>query len=317
MPNRCLKMLLQLPSVFLLASASFSVAFPVYEEESYKNHKETKYIFSFGDSYTTTGYNYTLALPSTSNTIGNPAFPGATLAGGINWIGHLTQTYNTSLTLTYNYAVSGATVDSAIVAPFVSSATPMTDQVSQFLSPIGPSTKPATAPWTAENSLFSVFFGINDIQWSYNGTGPRPDVYEKVAKAMEGQVGKLWNVGARRFLIMGVPPFDRTPYHLNNSTATIRTDISSAISIYNSLITSTLTSFQALHPASSFTFVNMTGVFLEALNNPEKYGAGKDGATCLNVDGKSCLWWDFFHPGLAIQKLMAEEVVKALKARFF
>ncbi|KAH6666854.1 hypothetical protein B0J14DRAFT_189711 [Halenospora varia] len=310
-------MLLQSVAVFLLASASSSVAFPLHEGEPYKRHKETKYIFSFGDSYTTTGYNYTLTLPSASNPIGNPAFPGDTLAGGINWIGHLTQTFNTSLTLTYNYAVSGATVDSAIVAPFVSSATPMTDQVSQFLSPSSPSPKPATAPWTAENSLFSVFFGINDIQWSYNGTGPRPDVYEKVAKAMEGQVGKLWGVGARRFLVMGVPPFDKTPYHLSNSTAAIRSDISSAVGIYNSLITRTLTSFQSLHPESSFTFVNTTGVFLEALANPEKYGAGKDGATCFNVDGKSCLWWDFFHPGLAIQRGMAEEVVRALKGVFF
>lgn len=111
--------------------------------------------------------------------------------------------------------------------------------------------------------------------------------------------------------------FDKTPYHLSNSTAAIRSDISSAIGIYNSLITRTLTSFQSLHPESSFTFVNTTGVFLEALANPEKYGAGKDGATCLNVDGKSCLWWDFFHPGLAIQRGMAEEVVRALKGVFF
>ena len=45
------------------------------------------------------------------------------------------------------------------------------DQVNQFLGTVAD--KPATAPWTSENSLFSVWIGINDIGNSYYLSGDR------------------------------------------------------------------------------------------------------------------------------------------------
>lgn len=50
----------------------------------------------------------------------------------------------------------------------------MTDQVNQFLT--GAALKPAAAPWTSANSLFSFWIGINDIGNSYYESGSR-DAY--------------------------------------------------------------------------------------------------------------------------------------------
>jgi hypothetical protein len=39
-----------------------------------------------GASYCTVGYNVSKAHPSVLNPIGNPAFPGQTIAGGANFV---------------------------------------------------------------------------------------------------------------------------------------------------------------------------------------------------------------------------------------
>lgn len=124
-----------------------------------------------GDSYTQTGFSSTGALPSTSNPMGNPGYPGNTDTGGPNWVVYVTETYNNSLVFTYNYAYGGATIDRNIVAPYTASVQTLTDQVNTFLNTVA--NKPASTPWTSSNTLFSVFIGINDIGASYGNGGDR------------------------------------------------------------------------------------------------------------------------------------------------
>ena len=64
----------------------------------------------FGDSYTTTGFNYTMAQPSRANPLGNPDYPGYTASNGPNWVDFLTTTYNETFLETINLAYGGATV---------------------------------------------------------------------------------------------------------------------------------------------------------------------------------------------------------------
>ncbi|KAJ4492399.1 hypothetical protein C8R41DRAFT_724351, partial [Lentinula lateritia] len=85
------------------------------------------YWFSFGDSYTQTGFVTNDTLPAPGNPLGNPVYPG------YNWLDFGTTTYNNSLVLTYNYAYGGATIDSSLVAPFEPTVLSVTDQVNQFL----------------------------------------------------------------------------------------------------------------------------------------------------------------------------------------
>ena len=73
--------------------------------------------------------------------------------------------------LAYNYAYGGATIDSALVAPYEPTVLSVKDQVAQFIS--GAAAKPASAPWTAANAMFSVWIGINDIGNSYYQSGDR------------------------------------------------------------------------------------------------------------------------------------------------
>jgi len=128
------------------------------------------YIFSFGDTHTSTEFDPNGVLPNSQNPIGNPAFPGyATPTHITNWLGYLTGTFNSSQIFTYNYAVRGSTIDQDLVSSWTSA---FKDQVSTFLSKAG--TKPAATPWKSNNALFSVWFGNSDIG---STVGLRPDTY--------------------------------------------------------------------------------------------------------------------------------------------
>lgn len=124
-----------------------------------------------GDSYTQTWFNYTDALPSDENPIGNPPYPGWTATGGEHWVDYLTTKYNSSKVYTYNYAFGGGVIDSDLVTPWKPDVLDLIDQTDQFLSVAAK--KPPVTPWTSENSLFSVWIGINDIGNSFWLEGDR------------------------------------------------------------------------------------------------------------------------------------------------
>lgn len=124
-----------------------------------------------------TSFNVEGTQPSPSDPMGNPAlgklmqllldflahpsdldYPGAgATGGGINWIGYLTTADNASLVLSYNLAIGGATIDNAILN---SGYPDMTGQVATFQGNY--SSKPASAPWSAADSVFGFWIGINE-----------------------------------------------------------------------------------------------------------------------------------------------------------
>ena len=134
--------------------------------------------------------------------MGNPPLPGDTLAGGMTWAGHVTTQLNSSLTLTYDFAVSGATVDSSIVQPFAPGIPSVVDQVKTFKDNVAP--KPTYAPWTAENALFFVWIGVNDVGNSYAQAGAAT-ILNRDLDQLFAQLQILYDLGARNLVFMTVP----------------------------------------------------------------------------------------------------------------
>ena len=119
-----------------------------------------------GDSYTSTGFSIQGPQPDKSNPLGNPAYPGFTSSDGPNYVDFLTTTYNRSYIQTYNHAFGGATVDPTLVpSPFGPIVQSFKQQVEHGFLPNYASRD--TVPWSSSKSLFTVFFGINDVVLSY------------------------------------------------------------------------------------------------------------------------------------------------------
>jgi hypothetical protein len=63
-------------------------------------------------------------------------------------------------------ADGGATIDGNLIKPWKPEVRSLTDQIlKQYIPTYGK--KPASAPWSADNSLFAFFIGINDVGNSY------------------------------------------------------------------------------------------------------------------------------------------------------
>ncbi|KZT36934.1 hypothetical protein SISSUDRAFT_988434 [Sistotremastrum suecicum HHB10207 ss-3] len=230
---------------------------------------KVNYWFSFGDSYSQTGFNITTGpLPSIGNPLGNPPYPGYTAVGGVNYVDLVTVQYNKSLVLNYNFAYGGATIDASLVTPYEPTVLSLTDQVNEYLNSIA--TKPASTPWTSANTLFSVWIGINDIGNSYyNGQGSAFNTI--LINAYFALVQKLYNSGARNFLFINVPPIDRSPLMLAQPAAS-QAQEKTAIADFNSQLVNAIASFSADNTGVTTWLWDSNAAFTTVLNSPTTYG---------------------------------------------
>jgi hypothetical protein len=126
----------------------------------------------------------------------------------------LVSQYNTSLTLSFNFAVAGATTNHTIVAPANPSIPDLGEQVSLFWNSIA--FNRASVPWDSQNALAGIWMGINDLGGIYG----QPNLDELLAEIMSSyfaQLSILYIAGLRKFILLAVPrefiPI-RTSYYL-------------------------------------------------------------------------------------------------------
>ncbi|OJD33590.1 gdsl-like lipase acylhydrolase [Diplodia corticola] len=253
---------------------------------------DTKYLLVFGDSYSTVGYWPQGTAPSASSPLGSVALPGSTTSGGLNWVGQVTSKLNTSLTLTYDFAVSGATTDKDIVDSYASSC--VDDQVDQYGQYVN-----GTIP--AADTLAVFWTGINDVGESFwdGTTAPIAKVMDRYVELLE----TLYDSGLQKFVLFTVPPFDKAPAFASQD-ATKVAQMRSDIADYNAALQERWTSFKAANAGASGQVFNTTPSFEAVLDDPTSYGAAD--ATCQSGDGTSCVWTDTYHPGLAVHEVVAK-----------
>jgi len=258
------------------------------------------YWFSFGDSYTQTGFDPTLTLPAVGNPLGNPTYPGYTATGGENWVDYVTTAYNRSLVFTYNYAYGGATIDATLVPPYTPTVKSLTDQVNQFLT--GAGKKPAATPWTSANSLFSIFIGINDIGNSFYLSGDRNAFSDTLLNAEFALLQKLYSAGARNFLFVNVPPIDRSPLQIANGG----TDAEKAvITGFNTKLAAKIATFKANNSGVTTYLWDSNAQFTTILNAPTSYGF--QDSTSYGT-GPQYFWGNNYHPSSYAHKFFGQTV---------
>lgn len=178
-----------------------------------------------GDSYTAIAFNISGVQPNPSSPLGNPTDDHGTSAAGPIWVEYLTETYNTSLILTYDFAVSGGAIPNSLV-----------DQIMFQYEPKYSLMYNST--WNSTNSIFMVWIGINDItllsllysndiDWNSTLT-PRFEQYF-------GLMDNLYNTGARKFLLVNIPPLDRAPM-IRNHTEEIVENFAQGVQVFNEVL---------------------------------------------------------------------------------
>ncbi|KAF8595188.1 hypothetical protein BDV93DRAFT_457394, partial [Ceratobasidium sp. AG-I] len=267
----------------------------------------TQHWFSFGDSYTQTGFDISGAKPSAENPIGNTQYPGYTACGMVpNWVDFIATKYNRTTLLTYNFADGGATIDANLVKPYTSTVHSFSDQVNTFLD------NQANVSWTPPNTLFTIWIGINDIGNSFWLEGDRDAFSDTLLDAYFALVQKLYDAGGRFFQFVNVPDIDQTPLMLAQPESS-RTAERAVIDGFNAKLVSRAASFKTSHPgvSSGVLYANYWMGFL--LQTPTTFGF-KDNSSY--GAGEDVLWCNDYHPSSRVHGYFAKSVANVLCGLF-
>ncbi|KAJ7286505.1 hypothetical protein C8J57DRAFT_1497157 [Mycena rebaudengoi] len=261
---------------------------------------KTKFLFVFGDSYTATGYNVSAGV--------NSVDPGFTSSNGPNWVMALRDTFNVGGTKVLNLASGGATIDSALVTPFLPTVLSVVDQVDQFKTILA--SKPAGAQWNSSNSLFAIWIGINDVGNSWGWTNVSlPEFNQVLMNRLTTQLDELHSFGARSFLFLTVPPIDRSPLFIQQGRA-VTSLLASDIANYNSHLSATPVFNKLLDNAKIFGFSNSTG-FCEAYQNGTPQQSTQI-APCAPVS--TYFWLNSLHPLFTVHNILAHAISSVISA---
>ncbi|PBP20051.1 GDSL-like Lipase/Acylhydrolase [Diplocarpon rosae] len=249
----------------------------------------------------TPGFKVILEKPSASNPIGIPAFPGYTTSGGNNWLTCLSKTPSPAL-LSYNFANGGAITSDELLGPFEPRVPSFVDQILTFTTHLAP--RPSYARWTSADFLFGVWICINDV-----GNGWHLANWTTLAEAITSTY--ITQVSTLYWTVTGISsPIELTPYNVAETTDSQKA-IAESVVRYNTLLIAALKTFAENKTDVTTWIVDTAPVFHAAKANPIAYGAPR--ATCWSEDGASCLWYNTYHPGQAIQKLVGEAVAREVE----
>ncbi|GAA6003329.1 SGNH/GDSL hydrolase family protein [Rhodotorula paludigena] len=165
--------------------------------------------FAFGDSYSQNGYDPASGYKPQEQ-------KRSTSAGGLSWPDYLAQLDEAPATLrdrVFDFGKGGATIggDRELVGyPNVSFA----DEIDKFeawfvkASTEGENARPT---WDGESTLFTVWFGINDIEITWKRGEEFPPLLESTFDQLSTGMERLYALGARHFLMPLLPPYHRSP----------------------------------------------------------------------------------------------------------
>ncbi|GAA5820703.1 hypothetical protein JCM11251_003119 [Rhodosporidiobolus azoricus] len=259
---------------------------------------------------------------------------GGTTSGGLNWIHYLALSNDATSNSYYDFAGFGATVNNSIVQAASDAPPSFADQVKTweeyFVKPEGEETE---VEWTGENSLFTIFFGINDIGFTGFQHLNASDIIPLVVESYGNLVTKLYNGGARNFLILLMPPTWRSPY-IRSFGDEMHTTFVKNIAAYTSSLEALAASLPARFAGLKVATYDTKPLFHAILDDPAAFGfnAKVADSACtaywskwpytepeasLEECGaplKEYIWMDEYHPTWTVHKLLAAGVAETLSS---
>ncbi|OCB85936.1 hypothetical protein A7U60_g7070 [Sanghuangporus baumii] len=265
--------------------------------EHWPGYDGLKRLFIFGDSYSAVGYYPGWPAPSESEPLGIP-FPGQTWTEGdmdsmgdstnANWVGHLVsfRRKDGKSLLVYDYAVGGHTING------------MKSQVEKWFLPHA-GKRPSWAPWDSKDSLFVTWVGINDCAYSRR--------HEENMKNLFALEDELYEVGARNFLLIDVPPMHLSPA-FRKLDGPSNAENSSAF-VWNEELHKGAKTFYEKHPDISLLMYSSWDIFNKVHEN-----LGAFGFTKSDVKKRSGrIWMDHIHPTSRMHAIIADDLDEFLK----
>ncbi|KAI1795868.1 SGNH hydrolase-type esterase domain-containing protein [Ganoderma leucocontextum] len=261
---------------------------------TWRGYAGLRHLVIFGDSYSDVGYAYNKkdTIPSDEAPLGIE-YPGITWAEPAmpNWVGYLVTEYSPdNRLLVYDYAVGGDNVVGVRKQVQVN-----------FLPRVGE--KPSWAPWSAEDTLFITWIGINDC--GRIEIGSVPTTVEELFVEQEA----LYQAGARNFLFIDVPPIHRTPVGVAFSG--VQPKFRRIYAVWNSTLRDRIARFSTAHPDITALLFSSWDTFTRVLDDPVSHGFGPEHVSRSGGE----IWVDNLHPSSKMHDWIAHDIAQFLKTQ--
>jgi len=219
--------------------------------------------FIFGDSFSDTEFDIYAEQPNDIHLLGN--------RHNIKpiWVDYLVSKTPFH---TLNFARGGSVVDSKLVKNTF--GTSLHHQITNDFLPLYTnstnSSRPAP-PWDPSTTLFTFWFGINDVVLSADASIHAP--LDSIMTSYRASLETLYSAGARNFLFLNVPPI----HHVYNTKYDI-TDMKTDIYRFNKRLLSLRSDFMRDHAAdiTSALYLDIHELWTQAITAPISFEETKD-----------------------------------------
>lgn len=263
----------------------------------------------FGDSLSETGNSYAATggqLPP------SPLYFQGRFSNDSVWVEYLAKALGEpaplpSLLGGTNYATSGARAKG--LSPYL--APDLTEQVGSYLRRSGGTADP--------DDIFVIWAGANDI--FFGAMSGEADFIPKAITGIEWSIEALYNAGARKFVILDLPPLGQTPFF--NTNPVLSPQLDAATAAFNSAIASLNRSLRTKLPQARIADVKISKLFQLITRAPRLFGLRnvRQSATIFHLvtgigysptpgaNPKHYLFWDSVHPTGQGHKIIAAYVL--------
>ncbi|KAK6514808.1 hypothetical protein TWF506_007170 [Arthrobotrys conoides] len=289
------------PSTFVTSRTPTSVPLPATFTRSMPiiptpSGPPVRYWFSFGDSYTSTNFSIDGVQPSIENPFGNPEDVRDKEKYNATYIPYITTQFNASITLNYNLARTGATLN--YTYDNTTSRRSFQGQFNLFTSTYA-SLPAEEKPWQQNvDTMYSSWFGINDVRNIFNSGGNSTD--PRIDDLITSQFSLLdqlyFDVDAKAFLVINLPPLETAPLFASDTAR-----VQGIVRSWNSNLARKVREFRDEHPVSSILLIDSYNI-IKKLQEEPRYGV------------KNGVWADKLHIKTQVHKVIAKEIAAALEA---
>ncbi|MGI9241945.1 MAG: SGNH/GDSL hydrolase family protein [Verrucomicrobiales bacterium] len=303
----------QLINRFLRSSGSTSIAFAALllsaSSTNARDHhhrgdgKPFTKIYAFGDSLCDTGNFFAL-----TGSPGAPYFEGR-FSNGLVWIEYLAEEMGMRPDDVVNYAVGGASTgrENERDIPGLTNFPGLQDEIDYFEEDLGGKS-------ADQRALYIVWAGANDFLIADAKT---PEEIEATIKTAIGNTVvaalRLYEAGARRILVPGLPDLGLTPYgQLGGQSA----QLSYVTYLYNEALEAALDQLEAAGIRTSR--LDSAQLIQDMVAEPAAFGLSNatDPFLAVGGDPSGFLFWDAIHPSTTGHWSIAQEAMNVLRRDF-
>ncbi|GLJ22394.1 hypothetical protein SUGI_0421530 [Cryptomeria japonica] len=192
-------------------------------------------------------------------------------------------------------------------------------------------------------ALFALSMGTKDFVVNYYMNPITREKYtidqfqDLLLHDLQPFIQKIYNEGATKFVIFGVPPFGCLPLTitLNNPiSGTCVDDYNNVATSYNNKLAPFIDSMKASLPALQIAYIDIYNKFFNIIQDPTQYGFEEVRKSCCgtgkleagplcNTFSKVCddvskhLFWDSIHPTSRAYNIIANDVFKQIQGVIF